>query len=322
MKAFLLSAGLGTRLQPFTNILAKPAIPFLQIPMLAYSAELLQQMGADRLIVNRHHLPATISKAVSQGPLKSVITYSDEPELLGSGGGLLQASKFFGDQRPWVMANADEIFVPERSTVLADVLHQHRQSGSFATLLVQSHPLAGTIFGAVWVSEDGQVRGFGRQALAGCTPWHYLGYLVVEPEIQNFLPPLPAESNILYQGLAAAIGAGYPVRIYRSPGFWHETGNLDSYLEATEQALELLPHSEYLQALRGKWNLEPCPLEHSPSGATILWGPDASLASKGLVQNFAVLGRSSQVSTAVSRVVIGDDVSLSEPGTLQNTLIL
>ncbi len=323
MKAFLLSAGLGTRLRPFTEKAAKPALPFLQVPMLGYSAELLLRMGADQLVINLHHQPDSVKRVVDEGPLKEFLGgYSLEESLLGSGGGLLQAADQLGEG-PWVMANADEVFIPENPEVLKEVLESHKQSGNFATLVVQSHPLAGSVFGAVWVDNQGQVVGFGRKKIPETSPWHYLGYLIVDPEIRNYLPPLPLESNILYDGLSKAIAAGRPVRIYRASGFWQETGELTAYLEATSAALELLPRSEYLHSLRKRWGLEAAPLEHSPSGATILWGEDAKLESKGLVKNFLVLGKKARVEAqvALSNVVVADHQTVTGPAQFQNTLI-
>ena len=324
MKAFLLSAGLGTRLRPHTEKVAKPALPFLQVPMLGYSAELLLRMGATELVFNLHHQPNSVQSAVEGGPLKKFLAgYSLEENLLGSGGGLLQAADQLGDG-PWIMANADEVFIPENPEVLNEVLTAHRKAGSFATLVVQSHPLAGTTYGAVWVSEEGKVLGFGRQKIAGSNPWHYLGYLVVESEIQRFLPSPPRESNILYDGLARAIDAGRPVRIYRAPGFWQETGNIESYIDATATALEILPRSDYLHSLRQRWGLEPSPLEHSPSGATILWGEGSTLESKSLIKNFLVLGKNVQIGpqVALNQVVVADHLKVTGPAQLQATLLL
>ena len=58
MKAMLLSAGYGNRFKPHTNKVAKPAIPFLNIPMLGYPIYYLEQIGIEKLAINTHYLPA------------------------------------------------------------------------------------------------------------------------------------------------------------------------------------------------------------------------------------------------------------------------
>lgn len=205
-------------------------------------------------------------------------------------------------------------------------MEAHISSGSFATLLVQQHPEAGGTFGAVWVGEEGLVAGFGRdkKSFPGSRPWHYLGYLIVSPEIKKYLPALPQESNILYDGLTQAIAADREVRIYSAPGFWGETGNMESYLDTTEKVLEILPKSEYLQELRKEWNREPCPLEYLPTGAHILHGENSPVGAKGLIKNFLVVGDHVSIGPNVSmdRVVLQGPKRLEGPLHLQNTLVI
>ena len=57
MRAMILTAGLGTRLRPITDRYAKPAVPFLNVPLLCYPLELMRELGAKRLVLNTHHLP-------------------------------------------------------------------------------------------------------------------------------------------------------------------------------------------------------------------------------------------------------------------------
>jgi NDP-sugar pyrophosphorylase family protein len=327
MKALLLSAGRGERLRPYSKKVAKPALPFLQLPMLAYSAELFLRAGVDGFIFNLFHRPESVKSVVSSSPLREIVAgYSEEATLLGSGGGLLQASPHFGDQPYWLMGNADEIFLPESPTVLKSLMEAHETSGSFATLLVQKHPEAGSTFGGVWVNEQGLVAGFGRdkKAYPKTSPWHYLGFMAVSPDVTKYLPPLPQESNILYDGLTRALATGREVRIYHAPGIWGETGNITSYLETTERVLELLPTSQYLQELRARWGLQSCPLEHLPTGAKILGGKNSTVSAKGLVKNFLVLGDDVTVGPQVSlnRVVIQGPQQLEGPLSLQNTLVV
>ena len=54
MQAFLLAAGLGTRLRPITDLYAKPAVPFLNVPLLFWSLELIQELKPSSLVINLH----------------------------------------------------------------------------------------------------------------------------------------------------------------------------------------------------------------------------------------------------------------------------
>jgi NDP-sugar pyrophosphorylase family protein len=54
--AFILGAGLGTRLRPLTERLPKPLLPVAGRPIITYAMEHLKGIGVRRFIINTHHL--------------------------------------------------------------------------------------------------------------------------------------------------------------------------------------------------------------------------------------------------------------------------
>jgi NDP-sugar pyrophosphorylase family protein len=84
--ALVLTAGLGTRLRPLTDVRAKPAIPVAGDPMIRRIIRTLVAQGVDDLVLNLHHLPATLTAVVGDGrDVGARVRYSWEPEILGSG---------------------------------------------------------------------------------------------------------------------------------------------------------------------------------------------------------------------------------------------
>ncbi|PYS53069.1 MAG: hypothetical protein DMF68_00475, partial [Acidobacteria bacterium] len=67
MRAMILAAGYGTRLWPLTVDRTKPAIPFLGKPLAGYVAEYLSRYGCREVIVNLHHRPESVRKALGDG---------------------------------------------------------------------------------------------------------------------------------------------------------------------------------------------------------------------------------------------------------------
>ena len=57
MKAMVLAAGFGTRLQPLTRIIPKPMFPVLGRPLLSHIFDLLLSANISEVAVNIHHLP-------------------------------------------------------------------------------------------------------------------------------------------------------------------------------------------------------------------------------------------------------------------------
>lgn len=243
---FLLSAGKGERLRPFTLTKAKPAIPLLGAPITSYPLALLERQEVGNLVVNLHHLPETVERAHWQinFPAKS-LKFVNEDILLGSGGGISNAKKYLKGKGQFFVANADEVFIPFHSGVLKDLWKTHlSQRQALATLLVMKHPQVGTIFGGVGAqatSDPGvwKVKTFAKQFEAPLEGFHYLGWMILSDRIFQYFSPELKEENILHQTLAQAISNNELVQALEVNGLWYETGKPESFLEATHSLLEL-----------------------------------------------------------------------------------
>src|SRR4029453_6220116 len=88
MRALVLAAGLGTRLQPLTLARAKAAAPVDGEPLVRRTIRWLTRPGLTDLVVNLHHKPETITAVVGDGSdLGARVRYSWESPVLGSAGG-------------------------------------------------------------------------------------------------------------------------------------------------------------------------------------------------------------------------------------------
>jgi len=132
MKAMILSAGLGTRLKPFTDLHPKALALVNGKSLLQRNIEYLQEFGMTEVIVNVHHFANQIIEAINinQG-WGSTITISDEThEVLETGGGLQKAAWYFQDD--FVLMNVDILTDLDLSAMIA----QHKASKAIATLAV------------------------------------------------------------------------------------------------------------------------------------------------------------------------------------------
>src|SRR5919112_870759 len=105
MRAMILAAGYGTRLWPLTIDRAKPAIPFMNRPLVGYVAEYLAGYGFDDVVVNLHHRPESVREALGDGSKFGVrLHYVEEPVILGTSGALDNTREFF-EQETFVVLN-------------------------------------------------------------------------------------------------------------------------------------------------------------------------------------------------------------------------
>ncbi|HET6233294.1 MAG TPA: nucleotidyltransferase family protein [Longimicrobiaceae bacterium] len=134
----LLAAGLGTRLRPLTDHTPKALVPVGGVPILERVARRLIAAGADRLVVNTHHLGEQIEAYVREhGGFGVDAVVSHEPgEPLETGGGLLNAAHLLRRDAPFFMHNADIL----TDLPLREMYETHLASGALATLAVMERP--------------------------------------------------------------------------------------------------------------------------------------------------------------------------------------
>ena len=111
MKAFLLAAGKGTRLRPYTDQHPKCLMPIHGKPLLEIWIELLKRHGVDKVLINTHHLADQVEKAVARLRVDQAldILTVNEPELLGSAGTLLANADFIDPGEDFLVAYADNL---------------------------------------------------------------------------------------------------------------------------------------------------------------------------------------------------------------------
>ena len=103
----ILAAGKGTRLAPLTEKLPKPMIPISSEPLIVHQLRWLRRAGIVDVVVNLHHLGEQIRAHLGSGRQFGVnISYSEEDEILETGGGIVKALPILGSDE-FVLLNGD-----------------------------------------------------------------------------------------------------------------------------------------------------------------------------------------------------------------------
>ncbi|HSI88751.1 MAG TPA: nucleotidyltransferase family protein, partial [Pyrinomonadaceae bacterium] len=233
MKAMILAAGFGTRLFPLTVDRTKPAIPFLGKPLVGYVAEYLARFGFDDIVVNLHHEPDSVRRALGDGADFGVkIRYSvEQPSILGTAGALAHARALLGN----------ETFLVVNGKIITDIdlgiaVESHRASGAIATMVL----LPNEAFERFTVVDtaDSRVVGFGEMADEihesdrdpERRPLMYTGIQILEPRVFDYIPP-EGYSDIVPTFYNPAIAAGERINAHIARGRWYELSTIPRYLD-------------------------------------------------------------------------------------------
>lgn len=157
MKAFILAAGLGTRLRPWTLENPKALVPVGGVPMLERVIINLRNQGFSKIVVNVHHFASKIVDFLDSRDFGVEISVSDESDrLLDTGGALLHARDLLaGDNEPFLIHNVDIL----SNADLASLMQAHERNqklGALSTLLVSDRKSSRKLI----FSPDMELRGW------------------------------------------------------------------------------------------------------------------------------------------------------------------
>ena len=102
MKAMIFSAGFGKRLLPITANIPKALVTIKRRPILDWIIKFLIQSGIDEIIINTHYLADQVESFIHRKKYKIPITCIYESELLGTGGGLYNTRKKWGQDNIYI----------------------------------------------------------------------------------------------------------------------------------------------------------------------------------------------------------------------------
>ncbi|MBT8364487.1 MAG: phosphotransferase [Deltaproteobacteria bacterium] len=226
MKAMILAAGYGTRLQPHTNHTPKPLFPIAGRPLLDAIIRRLQQAGCRAVIVNTHHLHRQIEDFIAGQHYSLEVYTRHEPQILGTGGAVKNVADFW-DNQPFMVINADII----ADIDLAKVYITHCRHRPAATLVLCNDPT----FNSVAVDHKNRIIGFHNQSngrnASGKNLLTFTGVQVLEPLVLNYIPAGTPYSSI--DAFKQIMADGKMLRALVVPkDQWQDVGTPQSYRQA------------------------------------------------------------------------------------------
>jgi mannose-1-phosphate guanylyltransferase len=226
VKAFLLAAGVGSRLRPITDTTPKCMLVIDDRPMLDIWLDAFARTGVDEVLVNLHHLPDVVRRRIAARTAPPAVRMFLEPELLGSAGTLLANRRWVEEEEFFLACYADNL----TDFDLRSLVDAHQEHGAVATLTVfhSERPSAG---GVVELDATGRVIGFAEKPAEPVSDLTNAGMYAFHPCVIDEIGGIPPK-DIGYDLLPRLVGRARAVLV---EGYFRDVGTVDAYQRAREE---------------------------------------------------------------------------------------
>jgi len=305
--AMILAAGFGTRLAPFTKHTPKPLFPFFDVPLIRYGLDRLAERNCASIVVNLHcgaalladYLRGLEGSLVTKSRTPVAIHLSSEETLLGTGGGIAAARKYFGS-KTLLVVNSDVLFEFDLEQLLAF----HRDRDALATVLLHSGE------GREWLrstasGDDGRLTSIHKAGPEDPSRGVFSGIYVLEPEVWRELPSKP--SSVVTEGFVPAMEQGRAFGLKKTFPWW----DLGTWSACHKACMQVLDDS-----------MLPCP-DGSDFMRLFSLSPGRFLEG-GFGPLYVGLGTELPRSVVASSgwAVVGADCNVARGATLRRTVVL
>lgn len=232
--AFVLAAGLGTRMRPLTNDRPKPMVPLKGRPLIDHVLDRLDAAGITRAVVNVHHHAGVLTSHLAGRKHPQIVISDEREELLDTGGGVVKALPELGSQ-PFVIHNSDCVWLEGGGSNLARLIAAFDPERMDSLMLLASPALSLGYDGPgdFDMSADGRLTRRGERRSA---PFAFTGVSIAHPRMFEGAPSGRFSINRLWD---AAIEKG---RLFglRLDGVWMHVGTP----QAVEDAERLIDNEQ------------------------------------------------------------------------------
>lgn len=230
MKAFLLCAGKGTRLQPITNTIPKPLVPINGKPLLSYWLENLSKIGIEEFLINTHYLHEQIEEYVNNSPFKNQITLVYENELLDTAGSIVENESFFDKSEPFMLIHADNLSFCDFKNFLDS--HENRDKKCEITMMLFKTDNPSSC-GIVELDSYGIVQNFHEKVQSPPSNLANGAVYICEPSIIEFLKSLKKKKiDFSNEVIPQFLGK---INTFLNETYHRDIGTIESYKLANKE---------------------------------------------------------------------------------------
>jgi NDP-sugar pyrophosphorylase family protein len=235
-QAFILAAGLGTRLKPLTSSLPKALVEINGVSLLEHNINKLISYGCKHIVVNVHHFAELIIEHIANKNYNADIFISDETnKLLDTGGALLNAKNYFDFSKDILVHNVDILSKID----FLDLYNDHNLRNNLATLAVSQRQTSRYLL----FDKENKLCGWENTKTnekiisnnsSELIPFGFSGIQIIKPELIDLIEN---EGSFPIIPEYLKLSTSYPIYSYiHSQDIWVDVGKI----EAIEKAQRLL----------------------------------------------------------------------------------
>lgn len=234
-KAMVMSAGMGSRLEPLTLQVPKPLVPVCNRPVMDILFESLVDIGIKDVVCNTYYLADQIIERYKTNNLGVNFNYITEETLSGTAGGLKKCQFFFDEGEDFVVLSADGL----TNADIKKGIDIHKKSGAIATIGVKRIPNEEVShFGVVVTDKDGFITEFQEkpsieEAKSNCIN---TGIYIFNYRIFDYIP-----ENTFYdfaKNVFPKLLLEREINTFEIEGYWTDIGTLEQYKISTKDVFE------------------------------------------------------------------------------------
>lgn len=290
LKAMVMAAGMGSRLEPITLKLPKPLIPVMNRPLMDIILSQLHNIGVNEVISNTYYLANQIIDRYQSNKLGIKFNYIKETELSGTAGGVKKCQFFFDEGEDFIVISGDVLTTAD----IKEGIEIHKKSGAIATIGVKQvpHELV-SHFGVVVTDEKGYITEFQEKPPLEEAKSNLIntGIYIFNYKIFDYIP-----ENTFYdfaKNVFPKLLTEGQINTFKIAEYWNDIGTIGQYKQSIQDVFNGL-----------------CKIEHTPIIETNL-GSYISETSK-IPSTVRFMGNN----------VIGSNVKLGEYIMLDNCVVM
>ncbi len=309
MKAMVLAAGVGSRLDPLTACLPKPLVPVANFPVMEHLLNLLKAHGFTDVIANLHYLPECLIEYFGDGKkFGTNIQFRVEEKLSGDAGGVRYCRDFLEDGT-FIVLMGDLLTDADLSHIVAE----HKRKNAIASIGLKRVDDVSR-FGVAVLDENDFIVGFQEkpskeEALSNLAS---TGIYILEPEVFKHMPE-SGDYGFGRQLFPALVKAGLPVLGVPIESYWSDVGTIEQY------------QSSNFDVLSGQFKANLPGYRHEKRGPYSLYLADGAVVDSSVeIVGNVIVGKNAEVKAGVilrGNVVIGEGSVVEADCRLVDTIL-